>query len=374
MSGTVLNVFDQDAFTSVSLTAAVERNPYPPSGLGKLHLFEEDFLYTQDFMVEQEKGQLMVLPMQERGEPPTQLPSKADKREARYFRCPMIAHEAKVTALEVMGVRETGTIARMRTMQQLLGKRLNGPSGLQANLEYTMERHRLAAVQGMLLDAVPANAAPGTAPAVKYNWFEQFGIAQPAPINFPLSNLAGSAVPTGKFRTACNETVRKMARASQGAFSDRTKVIGLCSDEFWDALIINNDVTSTYFNWLAAAQLREGSAFRGMADANPMLAETYTTPLYFGGIYWINYRGSDDLTSIALKPGTCALFPQGAAGVFSVAYAPHDSEEWVNKRANKKYIVPLIDRERQRWRKFELYSYPLHICTRPEVLFSGVAT
>ena len=40
MSGTILNVFRGDAFTSVTLTEAVERNPYQPTGLGSLRLFE----------------------------------------------------------------------------------------------------------------------------------------------------------------------------------------------------------------------------------------------------------------------------------------------------------------------------------------------
>lgn len=370
MSGTVLNIFDQDPFTSITLTEAVIRNPYRPAGLGALNLFEEDFLYTQDLMVEQEKGQLMLLPMQERGEPPTQLPSKADKREARYFRCPMLAHEAKVTALEVMGVRETGTIAKMRTVQELLGKRLNGPSGLQANLEYTLEMHRLAAVQGLLLDVVPPSAPAGTAPPVKYNWFNEFNIPQPPVVNFAL-NPARTGSQVGQLRTLCSQTVREMSRAAQGAFTPRTKVIGLCSDQFWDALVTDSDVTQTYFNWMAAAELRVGMAFRGDAGANPMLADAYQVPMYFGGIYWLNYRGSDDLTSVALKPGTCAFFPQGAPGTFGVAYAPHDSEQWVNKRAKPKYVIPIVDQEEQRWRKFKLYAYPLHICKRPEVLRTG---
>ncbi len=370
MSGTVLNVFDRDPFTSVTLTEAVVRNPYPPRGLGNLSLFKHDYLYTEGALIEQKKGQLMVLPMLQRGEPPTQLPGEADKREARFYKCPMIAHEAKVTALEVMGVRETGTIARMRGIQELLGDRLSGESGLLANLENTLEAHRLAAVQGMLLDALPPEAPLGTVPSVKYNWFDEFGVPQPAPIPFNFAALNGTP---GALQVLCNDIVRKMNRASQGAFHYGTKIIGLCSDGFFDSLITSQDVRSTYLNWLAAETLRLGSAFAGDAKANPMLSEAFATPFPFASIFWINYRGSDDMTSIAVPPGSVQFFPINAPGVFKLPFAPHDNEQWVNKRAKPKYVIPVQDLQEQRWRKFIVYSYPLHICVRPEVLLSGFA-
>ena len=34
-------------------------------------------------------------------------------------------------------------------------------------------------------------------------------------------------------------------------------------------------------------------------------------------------------------------------------------------------VVPIMDRDRNEWWKMEVSSYPLHICTRPEVLLSG---
>jgi hypothetical protein len=38
-------------------------------------------------------------------------------------------------------------------------------------------------------------------------------------------------------RIQCNKVVRAMARASQGAFTTQTVVMGMCGDDFWDALV-----------------------------------------------------------------------------------------------------------------------------------------
>ena len=37
------------------------------------------------------------------------------------------------------------------------------------------------------------------------------------------------------------------------------------------------------------------------------------------------------------------------------------------------YVIPIPDRDRNAYWKMEVYSYPLHFCTRPEVLMSGRA-
>jgi hypothetical protein len=34
-------------------------------------------------------------------------------------------------------------------------------------------------------------------------------------------------------------------------------------------------------------------------------------------------------------------------------------------------VIPIFDRDRNMWWRQEVYSHPLFICTRPEVLMSG---
>jgi hypothetical protein len=355
--GTILNVFRNDAFTTVSLTEAVERNPFNPQGLGALKLFKPKPIRTKALAVEQRQGRLSIIPTSARGAPPTE--RETEKRQMRYFEAPRLATGDTVYASELMDVREFGTESVMMQVQAEVARRLSGPTGLTSNLEYTWERHRLAAVQGELLDA------DGT---ILFNWFNEFNIQQPEEIGFNLT-----AKTSGALRPLCNGIVRGMSRSSQGAFTGGTKVIGLAGDAFWDQLITHPDVTLTYYNWVQAAELRKGSAFQGSGDdANPLSANSsILTPMLFGDIYWINYRGSDDMTSIAIQPDKVKFFPQGANDVFTVAWAPSDTAQWVNKPGKPTYIIPIMDRDRQKWWRMEVESYPLHICTRPEVLWSA---
>ena len=113
----------------------------------------------------------------------------------------------------------------------------------------------------------------------------------------------------------------------------------------------------TYFNWEAAKELRKGTAFEAME---------------FGGISWFNYRGSNDLTTVAIPTDKCKFFPN-APGIFERALAPAESVQWVNTPGKPYYVQPIFDRDRDEWWRMEASSYPLHICVRPEVLVGGRA-
>jgi hypothetical protein len=338
--GTILNVFRNDAFSTVQMTTAVERNPYLPTGLGEMDLFEPNPIRTKAVAVEQRAGQLVILPVSARGTPPTE--RVTEKRQMRYFQCPRIAAGDTVMADEIQDVREFGSESVLMQMQAEVGRRLSGPTGSLANIEYTKERMRLGAIQGILRDADDT---------ILFNWFNEFGITQQAEFVFNLL----AQVP-GSLRPICNTIVRDMKRAAKGAFLQSTRVMALCGDNFWDALTNHVDVTRTYLNWTAAATLRQGQAFDAME---------------YGGISWFNYRGSDDASTIAVASNKCRFFPQGAPGVFKEALAPAEFVPWVNTLGKGVYIIPVFDRDRGSWWRAEAYAYPLYLCTRPEVLMNG---
>lgn len=339
-----LNIFNQDAFSTIQLTEAVEKHPYQPTGLGELNIFTPDPVRTTALAVEQRQGQLVLIPFSERGQQGTQ--RTTEKRQMRYFEIPRLMHSDTIYANELQNIRAFGQETEFMQVQAEVARRLSGPTGLTSNIEYTWEFQRLAAVQGLCLDA------DGT---VKYNWFNEFGIAQAAPVAFNLS--AGTA---NSIRPLCNQIRRTMARKAQGAFTSSTRVYALCGDAFYDAFVNHPDVIRTFVNWSDAAQLRgsQGAAFDSFE---------------FGGITWLNYRGSDDNTTIKIPDSQVKFFPVGAPGVFRVAHAPGESFEWVNTPGKPMYVLPIMDRDRNSFWSMEVYSYPLHICTRPEVLLSGTA-
>lgn len=339
-----LDVFRQDPFTGIQLTQAIEKVPFQPQMLGDLGIFEPMPIRTTVMMVEERQGKLVLIPTSPRGGPPA-LQRTTEQRKARTFNVPRLRHEDTIYMHELQNIRAFGTETELMQVQDEVARRLAGPTGLMRNLEYTLEFHRLAAVQGQLLDADGST--------VLYNWFDEFEKVAPTEVAF---NLAANT--EGSLRPLINGVIRGMARASQGAFLPTTRVMGLCGDTFWDQLITHQDVVKTYYNWSDASELRKESAFAAMP---------------YGGVDWFNYRGSDDTTTIAVGTDKVKFFPVGAPGVFQVAQSPGESVDFGNQPGRPFYAQMVPDRDLQEWVRIVLSAYPLHVCTRPEVLYSGKA-
>ena len=344
--GDILDIFHGDAFTSIALTDAVQRNPYQPVGLGNLNIFDPNPIRTKALAVEERNGVLTLIPFSDRGGEGKQ--RTTERRTIRYFDVPRLMHDDTVYAEELQSVREFGQESVLMQVETEVARRLSGPTGLLASVEYTKEYLRLAAVQGMVLD--PKDNS------VMYNWFDEFGVTQAAEIPF---NLTANAANT--LRPICNEIVRTMARKAQGSFTPTTRVYALCGDAFYDAFVNHPDVIRTYVNWSDAAQLRDNSQGAAFSSFD------------FAGITWVNYRGSDDNSTIKIADAAVKFFPVGAPGIFREANAPGETVDWVNTPGKPVYVLPIFDQMRRMWWKMEAYSYPLFICTRPEVLLSGRA-
>ena len=347
-----LDIFDQDPFKTIELTAAIEKVPFLPQGLGGLGIFEDFPIYVETAVVEERDGVLAVIPFSERGTPGLQ--RTTELRKAYSFKVPRLRHEDTITAREVANIREFGTESVLMQVMTEMARRFAGPSGLLRNIEYTWEYHRLAAIQGLLLDA---NGS------VVHNWWTEFNVPQPAEIGF---NLAANV--EGALRPLCNQVVRGMARAAKGAFVQNTQIYAACGDTFWDAFTTHQDVVKTYYNWMAAQELRTGAAFSTEIFEPDQLS---FQAMYYAGIYWFNYRGSDDASTIAIAADKVKFFPRGAPGVFRRILSPGESIDWVNSLGRPYYARVIPDLERNEFVKPEVSSYPLHICTRPAVLYSG---
>jgi hypothetical protein len=338
-----LNVFQQDLFSTVSLTEAVEKVPFNPIGIGSLGLFTPQPIRTQNLAVESRQGKLYLVPFSERGEAGKQ--RTTEKRQGFFFKVPRLMTSDTIRASELQDIRAFGSETELMQIEAEVSRRIAGPTGLLANLEYTKEFLRLAAVQGYVTD-------PGTGQTL-YDLYAQFGLTRPAAFSLGLATPVANTL-----RTAINQNIlRPMARAAQGGMPQGTRVVGLCGDTFYDELCSHPDVIRTFVNWSDARELRAdvGGAFS-------------TFP--FGGVDWVNYRGSDDNATIKIPNNSCALFPNAPA-LFSVAYAPGESMEWVNTLGKEQYILPIPDRDRNMFWTMEAYSYPMFYCLRPEVLYSA---
>jgi hypothetical protein len=206
---------------------------------------------------------------------------------------------------------------------------------------------RLGAVQGILADADSS---------VLYNFFDEFEVAQPAAVDFDFGGLDA-----GEVRKRIERLItRPMIRASKGSITTGSRIVALVGDDFWDALISHEEIRQTYLNYTAAAALREPTAF---------------TEFVFAGVTWVNYRGTDDNSTVAIPTDEARFFPANAPGIFQVAWAPAEFMDTVNQPGRPMTPLMLTDASgRNAWARVEVYSYPLYICTKPLTLRSAVLT
>jgi hypothetical protein len=83
----------------------------------------------------------------------------------------------------------------------------------------------------------------------------------------------------------------------------------------------------------------------------------------------VNYRGTDDGSTIAINTDQARFFPTNAPDVFGVAFSPFEAEGFENTPGEDAYAIIVRDKERGFWFQPEIYSYPLHYCRMPELLF-----
>lgn len=329
----MLDVFNQDMFSTVSLTESINKLPYVPSRLGQLGLFRPKPIKDLSVVIEEQHGLLRLLPVRRRGEAGTT--GKAKARKARSFQIQHIPHDDVILADDIQGVTEFGSSDRNKTIIATVNDRL---ADMRQNHEVTHEFHRAAAIQGKLLDADGSTEI--------YDFFTEFGITETS-VNFALGT------DTTDVKSKCTEVIRAIQDAL-GA-TPMSGVHAMCGDSFFDAFVSHPKVAASYERW------REGEFLR---------SQQLNAPFVWGGIMWENYRGSVDGVNF-IPDGRARFFPTGVPGLFLEHYGPADIVEAVNTMGKPVYAK----QERMKWDKgVELHtqSNPLIMCSRPAALVEGV--
>ena len=337
-----MDIFNNDAFSLVNMTQAIQKLPTVPTFLGGFGIFDEEGVDTNIVSIEQLGETLQIIPTSERGTQPPM--GTTDKRTLRNFNIPRVAKGDQIFATEVQGIRSFGTESELETIVQKVAQK---QSKLLKEVNMTLELHRLGAIQGILPDG-----AGGTL----YNFFTEFGISQPAEIDFDLDNASPVE---GALKDKIQAARRAVLRALGGsAVPGQVRFLWLCGDTFYDQFTSHPEVRTTYKNWEAAAALRGevGRAF-----------DSFT----FGEMEWLNYRGSDDNSTVAIAAGQCKLVILGVPGLYRRFNGPGETMETVNTIGLPLYSMLVRDLQRNMWVQPEVYAYPLHMITRPEIALRG---
>lgn len=341
-----MDIFKSDAFGMVSITEALNNVPFQPSFLRDLNLFMPKPVRTTSVSIEEKNGTLSLIQTSARGAPMAE--ADVEKRKMRDFRTVRIAKHDRLTADSIQGIRAFGMESELVQVVDEVNARMNGPTGLMRDVELTWENMMLGAVQGIVADADASTI---------YDYFSEFGISAATEIDFDLDNASPAS---GAVRKKCSQVVRQMMKAAAGGWvPGRTSVMALCGDAFWDDLTAHAEVRATYLNTMEAKDLRAGLAY-----------ESFN----YGGITWVNYRGTDDGSTVAIGTDKAKFFPVNGNGVFQMAYSPAETFDYANTPGLPVYGMVLPDTKRNAFVDLEVYSYPLPICTRPAMLQSARRT
>lgn len=330
-----LDIFNDDAFTVTSMLEPVNKMPYQPSFLAQF--FDPDPVITDTVAVGLVNNTLRLIPTTLRGAPIEA--AEPDAKNIRPFVIPRLAKGDKLRAHEIANRVPMPGQTDLQVVQPIVARK---QQKLVQDTEYTFEHMRLGAIQGKLVDA------DGT--TVLTNYWTEWGIAEPTPIDL---NLDAASPVMGALGTQIrDQVVRPLIRAASGA--PTTRLIGLAGDDFYDALIGHAEVRQTYLNWQAASDLRTQSPF-----------ETFR----YGGVDWINYRGSDDASTITIPSDQATIFPTGVPGMFRHVMGPFSEVlDMVGQEGRRFFPLIVRDNDRNMWVQPEIYSYPLMLNTRPDLI------
>lgn len=332
----ILDIFNDDAFSMVNLTLALERVPYKPQLLGNLNIFTPRPITTEAFAVERRGNTLNLIQTTPRGAPP--VAATDGTRDLRYFGTVRLAKQDRLTAASLSGVRAFGQTNQFELVQDATMRKL---TKLRNDTELTLERHRFGAIQGIVLDA---NGD------VLFNWFTAFGIAQPAEIDFELDD------PTTDVRKKCRDVKRTMQVGAEGAWTPGTSVGAVCGDNYFDALVNHAQIKETKLGTERAPLLEDIEGF---------------SSIEIEGITFINYRGTDDGSQISIGTDEVKFFPIGADGAFEWVQGPGETFDTVNTEGRPLYAMIIPDEKRNAHIDLETYSYPGMLAARPKMLLRG---
>ena len=322
-----MDIFNDDAFSVVSLTKAIEDTPFVPGRVGQLGIFSEEGVSTTSISIEKVGSTVSLVPAASRGS--SGRPMGNDKRQMIPFTATHLPQRASILADEVQNLRAFGSETEVETAQRLMNRKL---AKMRRDLDTTIEYQRIGAIKGSILDS------DGTTELL--NLHTAFGTSVTS--HSLVLGTAGTLV-----RNKVIEARRKMEAALGGLTYSGARV--LCSASFFDALVGHAKVEAAFDRYMNGEFLREDQ--RG--------------GFYFAGVFWEEYRGQVGANKF-IADGEAWMVPEGVPDLFVTNYAPADYMETVNT-LGQAYYAKQEPKDFNKGIDVETQSNPIHICTRPAV-------
>lgn len=323
-----LNVFEGDAFSTISLTKAINTAPdgqKVPTLIDSL--FEEEGISTTAVFIERDNDSLSLVPAKDRGAPAdVTVGSKRDKIPFQTFHLPT---RGKILADEVQNIRAFGSETEMESVEAMVQKHL---MKMRNRIDATIRFQRAGAITGKIYDA------DGT--KVLLDLHDRFGITQK-------TQAMALSTDTTKVLQKVTDAKRK-AEDNIGDSGVITGWMAICGRGFFDAFT-NHPVVEKAFDRFNDGQfLRDDKRMSGFS---------------FGGVMWQEFYGK--VGSIEFVGANEAyLVPLGVDGLFITNFAPADYMETVNTNGLPYYASQEL-LPHNKGVDLEAQSNPLSLCTRP---------
>lgn len=340
------DVFRDDSWSAIEVTEAAGDIVYIPGTLANLGIFDVEPIATTDVGIYKDSETLSLVPITERGAPET-LPER-DISSLVKLPTVRLAQRDRINSHEVQNMLAAPGMNLERGLQRAWAEVDKRQRKLTRKLEITREHHRLAALQGILLDADGSQVM---------NFFTAFGYVQPAPLTIALSTLDN-----GDLREYISKNVvAPMLTALGGRRTPNTRIGALCGEDFFHGLLKNPEYRATYIGIPAQTELRQDP--------------TWSTIEAFG-VTWIHYLGASN-GMLEIESDEAIFFPIGAEDVFKEYRAPGEDWAQVNGEDGREFysvVSPDYRPNMMEWVDVYLRAYNLICCIAPNVLRRAVAT
>lgn len=328
------DIFNNDAFSVSSLSQVIVDIPRVQTILGDSGLFTESGISTTTMMIERTGSEFKLVPSAPRGG--VGAPVSLKGRSLFPVMATHLPQTGAMLADEVQGIRAFGSETEVEAASARIAAKL---AVAKANLDLTLEYHRIGAIKGQILDADGST--------VLMDMYSTFGVSQTT-LNFIL----------GTAGTKVKDKITAVTRAIRQKLGGRsfTGAEVLCSASFYDSLTGHVTIEKAFelFNQNAYARAdQRGAAF---TFAGVTFRE------YLGGVGGVDF----------IPAGEAYAYPTGVTGLFQTAYAPADYMETVNT-LGLPYYAKQMRMDYDKGIAFETQSNPINLCTLPEAVIKLLA-
>lgn len=350
------DIFNDDAFSLVALTAAINNIDHVPGRAGAL-AFQGvgEGVATLTVSIESRAEALTLIKTSRRGGP-SEKEAPTMKATLRSVDIPHIKLEDQIAAHSVQGVRAFGTTNELLGVQTVVNTQLGK---MARRHDMTLENHRLGAIKGEIKDSDGSSLT---------DLFTLFGItndntatgggatdADPKVFDFDLDSLASDPEDV---RVKAQEVSRFITRNAKMVIPNTALIWAFCGDNFFDKLISREDVKRTFLQ---------------TDEQRVRLGKNYAFGTFeYGGIVWENYRGTDDGTTVGIASDEARAFLVGVPGLYAEYFAPASFMETVNTIGLPRYAKIAVDQRFNEYVEMHTQQNPLPLCLRPKTLVKFV--